>query len=73
MTARVPTARRECAPRIIEVLTCLSHGMDRKMTGRQLGLSPYTVADYMKAARQVLGARNRTHAVAIALRRGLIE
>lgn len=50
-----------------------SHGMTNAMIGQELGLSLGTVQTHMKRATFVLAAKNRTHTIAIALRRGMIQ
>lgn len=60
-------------PRWLDVLQEMSHGHDRKETARRLFLSPETVMSHTKKARQAFNAKNTLHAVAEALRRGLIE
>jgi len=55
------------------VLKHASHGLTVRMTAELLGLTDQTVTSELKGARLVLGAKNTTHAVALALRAGLIE
>ena len=40
--------------------------------GAILGISPHTVRCYLESARHKLGASSNTHAVSIALKRGLL-
>ncbi len=56
-----------------ELLQLLADGGSTALAARELGLSEETVKTHMKNALARLGARNRTHAVAIALRECLIE
>lgn len=56
-----------------EILQLLSDGGSTAMAARQLGLSEETIKTHTKYAMARLDARNRTHAVAIALRECLIE
>lgn len=56
-----------------EILQLLSDGGSTAVAARQLGLSEETVKTHTKYAMARLDARNRTHAVAIALRECLIE
>jgi DNA-binding NarL/FixJ family response regulator len=56
-----------------EILQMLADGGSSALTARELGLSEETVKTHTKNALNRLGARNRTHAVAIALRESLIE
>ncbi|MCW2338248.1 DNA-binding NarL/FixJ family response regulator [Sphingobium sp. B2D3A] len=56
-----------------EVLTLAAAGNSNKQIGVRLGLSEDTVKGYMKVIYSKLGAADRTHAVTIAARRGIIE
>lgn len=56
-----------------EILQLLANGGSTVAAARELGLSEETVKTHMKNALARLGARNRTHAVAIALRECLID
>jgi DNA-binding NarL/FixJ family response regulator len=56
-----------------EILQMLANGGTPTAAARQLGLSEETIKTHMKNALARLGARNRTHAVAIALRESIIE
>lgn len=56
-----------------EILQLLADGESTTVAARELGLSEETVKTHTKNAVARLGARNRTHAVAIALRESLIE
>lgn len=56
-----------------EILQLLSDGGSTAVAARRLGLSEETVKTHTKYAMARLDARNRTHAVAIALRECLIE
>jgi DNA-binding NarL/FixJ family response regulator len=56
-----------------EILQLLADGGSTTVAARQLDLSEETVKTHTKNALARLGARNRTHAVAIALRESLIE
>ena len=55
-----------------EILQLLADGESTTGAGRELDLSDETVKTHMKNAMARLGARNRSHAVAIALRECLI-
>ena len=59
--------------RELEVLRHVADGNSNQRVGDQLGLKEDTVKAYMKAILQKLHARDRTHAVTIALRRGYWE
>lgn len=59
--------------REIEVLRCVAEGCANKTVGARLGICEDTVKAHMKSILAKLGARDRTHAVVIAVRRGIIE
>nr|WP_229213186.1 MULTISPECIES: response regulator transcription factor [unclassified Duganella] len=59
--------------REIEVLRLVGEGNSNQRVADQLGLSEDTIKAHMKAILQKLDARDRTHAVMIALRRGYWE
>lgn len=56
-----------------QILQLLANGESTTVAARELELSEETVKTHTKNALARLGARNRTHAVAIALRDSLIE
>lgn len=56
-----------------EILQLLADGGSTVAAARELGLSEETIKTHTKNALGRLGARNRTHAVAIALRECLID
>lgn len=56
-----------------QILQMLANGGSTTQAARELDLSEETVKTHTKYALSRLGARNRTHAVAIALREALIE
>lgn len=58
--------------REVKVLRLLADGMDTAEVGRQLFLSERTVKNVVHDVMSRLNLRNRTHAVAYALRQGLI-
>jgi LuxR family quorum sensing-dependent transcriptional regulator len=60
-------------PRERAVLTALAEGQATEEIGTLLHVSPHTVRSRIKTILRKLGARNREHAVAIALRDGAIE
>jgi len=55
-----------------EILQLLADGESTTVAARELDLSEETVKTHMKNALARLGARNRSHAIAIALRESLI-
>lgn len=58
--------------RQVEVLGMLARGAANKEIARDLGISPYTVKAHVAQLLMVLGASNRTHAVDLARRQGLL-
>jgi DNA-binding NarL/FixJ family response regulator len=66
-------SRGKLTKRQREILQLLANGESTSVAARELGLSEETVKTHTKNALARLGARNRTHAVAIALRDSLIE
>jgi DNA-binding NarL/FixJ family response regulator len=60
-------------PRETEVLRLVAAGNANKEIGAQLGLTEDTVKSHVKNILGKLGANDRTHAVTIALKRGVIE
>lgn len=56
----------------LEALRDLAAGRTHNEIADQRGVSPATIKKRLERAREVLGARNAVHAVAIATRRGLI-
>ncbi len=59
--------------RELTALQLMSHGHDYQETGREMGVNKETVKTTLARARRKLGAKNTTHAVAIALREGMIQ
>jgi DNA-binding NarL/FixJ family response regulator len=68
-----PGSRGKLTRRQREILQLVANGESTTVAARVLGLSEETVKTHTKNALGRLGARNRTHAVAIALRESLIE
>ena len=68
-----PGKRGRLTRRQREILQLLANGGSTTVAARELDLSEETVKTHTKHALARLGARNRTHAVAIALRESLIE
>ncbi len=61
------------SPRELEVLALVAAGKENKQVARELELSEATVKSYLKSAYERLGVSGRAEAVAVALRRGLID
>ena len=55
-----------------EVLARVAAGQSRKEIAFHLGISEHTVRAHLRSARARLGARSDAHAVAVALKQGLI-
>lgn len=66
-------SRGKLTSRQRQILQLLADGGSTTLAARELDLSEETVKTHTKNAVARLGARNRTHAVAIALRESLIE
>ena len=60
-------------PREIEVLSLVARGLGNKEVGDVLGTAPGTVKAHVQSILSKLGAKDRTHAVTIAFRRGIIH
>ncbi len=56
-----------------EVLTLVASGKSNKIIAGSLGLSEETIKGYLKSILAKLDANDRTHAVTLAQRRGIIE
>lgn len=59
--------------REVAVLRLVAIGKANKQVGAELGLSEETVKAYLKNVFAKLGVADRTHAVTVAIRRGIIE
>lgn len=66
-------SRGKLTKRQREILQLMANGESTTVAARELDLSEETIKTHTKNALARLGARNRTHAVAIALRESLIE
>ena len=62
----------QLSEREIEVLQCAAAGNANKRIAAQLAISEETVKAHMRSILAKLGANDRTHAVTIALKRGMI-
>jgi two-component system response regulator DegU len=63
-----PLSRRES-----EILQSVAYGATTKEVARNLGISPHTVKTHLERIFEKLGANDRAQAVAIALRKGLVD
>ncbi|TMK41419.1 MAG: PAS domain-containing protein [Actinobacteria bacterium] len=61
------------SPRQREVLALIAEGIPLRDIGERLTIAPATVRTHVENAYRKLGARNRPHAIALALQLGLIE
>jgi DNA-binding NarL/FixJ family response regulator len=59
--------------REIDVLSLAAIGNSNKRIGLKLSINEDTVKEHMTSILAKLGASDRTHAVTLALRRGIIE
>ncbi len=60
-------------PREIKVLSLIAAGNSNKLIADQLSISEETVKGHVKSILSKLGANDRTHAVTLGLKRGIIE
>ena len=65
--------QEDLTPRELEVLRLVRDGNRNKQIADQLSISEATVTFHIKNIVEKLQANDRTHAVTIALRRGLLE
>src|SRR5262245_45911390 len=61
------------SPREVEVLRLVAAGKANKMIADDLGISEETVKAHVRSILSKLGANDRTHAVTLAVKRGIIE
>ena len=61
------------SPRELEVLTLVGSGMTCKEISEWIGVSPRTVENHKRRSFYKLGVQNQAHAVAVAIRCGLID
>jgi len=66
-------AEDQLSPREIEVLRLIASGNANKLIADQLSISEETVKSHVTNILSKLGANDRTHAVTIGLRRGIID
>lgn len=72
LTADIGQADVTVSPREAEMLSSIADGMRTRQAAAKLGITFETARTYLDRARDKLDAVNTTHAVAIAIRRGLI-
>ncbi|HYH27268.1 MAG TPA: LuxR C-terminal-related transcriptional regulator [Actinomycetota bacterium] len=68
-----PEAVEPLTPRQLDVLRLVADGRTAAEIGAMLGLSPHTVRNYLDRIYDRLKVRDRTSAVALALRNGLLD
>lgn len=61
------------SPREIEVLSLIAAGNSNKLIADQLAISEDTVKSHVKSILSKLGVNDRTHAVTVGLKRGIIQ
>ena len=71
-TAGDPPSAESRTPREIQVLELLAEGLPNKSIAARLGISDQTVKFHVASLAGKLGAANRTDAVRLAIRRGLV-
>jgi DNA-binding NarL/FixJ family response regulator len=59
--------------REIEVLSLIAAGKANKLVADQLSISEETVKGHVKSILSKLDAKDRTHAVTVGLKRGIIQ
>jgi DNA-binding NarL/FixJ family response regulator len=67
------TPRTDLTPRELEVLQHVARGLGNKEIGQAIGRSPETVKAHLESIFRKLDAKDRAHAVTIALQRGFIH
>jgi DNA-binding NarL/FixJ family response regulator len=67
------TKPEHLTPRERDVLALVAQGHGNREVARELGIAEETVKSYLSNVLQKLHANDRTHAVVIALRRGMLE
>lgn len=72
MTIAAPApAQTPLAPREVQVLERLSHGLTSRQISRQLGITPSTVETYVSRLREKLNAPTRAQLVRAAVALGM--
>jgi DNA-binding NarL/FixJ family response regulator len=72
-TDEAGTIAESLTTRELDVLRLLAEGLPNKLIAARLGISDQTVKFHVASIGGKLGARNRTDAVRLAIRRGLVE
>jgi PAS domain S-box-containing protein len=71
--ARFEEAEHALSPREREVMGLLAVGETGEAVAVRLNISPETVRNHVRRAREKLGARTRVHAIALAIERGELD
>lgn len=66
-------AQDDLSPRELQVLGLVAEGCSNKLVGAQLSISEDTVKNHMRTILAKLNAKDRTHAVTTAIRRGFLD
>jgi two-component system NarL family response regulator len=70
---RIDERRALLTPRERQVLQAIASGVTTRGLAHSMGISPKTVENYKQRIFSKLGVQNQAHAVAVALRRGLLS
>jgi DNA-binding NarL/FixJ family response regulator len=65
--------RRPLTDRQLAVLRLIAQGCTNNEIGRQMAVSPNTISHHIRVILQKLNARDRAHAVAIAMRESILR
>jgi DNA-binding NarL/FixJ family response regulator len=63
----------QLSEREVKILARVAQGNSNKIIASQLGISEATVKYHLQSVLSKLGAKDRTHAVTIAMKRGFID
>lgn len=63
----------ELTKRHVEILQCLTFGFSNPEIAKSLGTAVKTIENHIRTILERLGAKNRTHAVVIALKYGIVK
>jgi len=68
-----PSKGTDLSPRELQVMECLARGLRNKEIAAELGLSGHTVHMHVKSIFFKFGVHDRTAALALAIRRGIVH
>lgn len=68
-----PANATALTPRQLEVLSLVAQGATDNEIALQLAISVHTVSEHVRAIRKALGARSRSHAIALAFQRSVLN